>query len=124
MLLKQIGSQSIAPILFPRRYAVDYFANSWYMLTLLDTAHVPLGQMTLGERILSVLNSMIARVLEGNLLYFSDATLAKGYFILVVAIWVTYHTHGLSHGSPLPETALSVLFQSDIMIMPLQSVSA
>ena len=103
---------------------MDYFANSWYMLTLLDTAYVPLGQMTLGERILSVLNSLIARVLEGNLLYFSDATLAKGYFILVVAIWVTYHTHGLSHGSPLPETAQSVLFQSDIMITSLLSISA
>ena len=55
---------------------------------------------------------------------FADATFAKDYFILVVAIWVTYHTRGLSHGSPIPETAQSVLFQSDIMIMPLHSMSA
>ena len=48
-----------------------------------------------------------------NCSIFAVAILAKSYFILVVAIWVTHHTHGLSHGSPLPETAQSVLFQND-----------
>ena len=94
-------------------------------MVYVDTAYLLSGQMTLAKRIFSLLNSLIVLVFSrGNCSIFADATLAKGYFILVVAIWVTYHTHGLSHGSPIPETAQSVLFQSDIMVMQLHSISA
>ena len=90
-----------------------------------DTAYLPLAQMTLAKRIFSVLNSLIVRVCSrDNCSIFAVGTIAEGYFVLVVAIWVTYHTHGLSHGSLLPETAQSALFQSDIMIIPLHSISA
>ena len=87
-----------------------------------DTASLPLGQMTVAKRIFFVLNSLIGRV--DNCSIFADATLGVGYFVLVIAIWVTYHTYGLSYGSTLPETAQSVLLQSGIMILPLHSIIA
>ena len=72
----------------------------------------------------SVLTSLIGFCSRDNCSIFADATLAEIYCTLVIAIWVTCHTYGLSHGSTQFVTAQSLLFQSDIMIMPLHSISS